>query len=209
MEGQPITFDGNSDGTWGAGRAVIDGSEPLPGWRPAASAAECGGSPNWKNLVIGSVPADVDLRTLNLCQGDHLLNLAQDPNQPDPFFVDKVEHFYTVPQEALTVTSVVDAEHLNQADPHYWDDAWLMIWHVPNVVSKVKVQQFIPAEHKLMFPDIKQPYTDRPQRYSIYNSVHLIDRPGEYAVSLFGRRRRPGPRLPVALSRASRPTNWP
>jgi len=182
-EGKSITFDGNVDGKWGGGRAVIDGSEPLAGWRPAASAEECGGNPNWQKLVIGSVPADVDLRTLNLCQGDHLLNLSQDPNQPDPFFVDKVEHFYTVPKDALTGTSVVDPAHLNQADPHYWDDAWLMIWHVPNVVSKVKVQQFIPAEHKLVFPDIKQPYTDRPQRYAIYNSVHLIDRPGEYAVS--------------------------
>jgi hypothetical protein len=182
-EGQPLVFDGNTDGAWGDGRAVIDGSEPLAGWRAAASAEECGGNPNWKHLVVGSVPADVDLRTINLCQGDYLLTLAQDPNQPDPFFMDKVEHFHKLPKEALTATSVTDPEHLNQSDAHYWDDAWLMIWHVPNVVSKVKVKEFIPAEHKLVFQDVKQPYTDRPQRYSIYNSVHLIDRPGEYAVS--------------------------
>jgi hypothetical protein len=182
-EGKSIVVDGNSDGSWGAGHAVIDGSEPLPGWRPAQSGEECRGNPRWKSLVIGSVPVHVDLRTLNLCQGDRLLTLAQDPNQPDPFFADKVEHFYTLPKEGITATSIVDPAHLSQPDAHHWDDAWLMIWHVPNVVSKVKLQQFLPAERKLVFPDIKQPYTDRPTRYAIYNSVHLIDRPGEYAVS--------------------------
>ncbi len=183
QEGKPVVFDGNTDASWGTGRAVIDGSERLPGWRAARSAEECKGNPHWRQLVIGSVPADRDLRTLNLCQGDHLLHLAQDPNQPDPFFSDKVEHFYTVPVEAVTETSVVDPEHLTQSDPHYWDDAWVMVWHVPNVVGKVKVRQFIPSEHKLVFDSIGQPYDNRPQRYSIYNSVHLIDRPGEYAVS--------------------------
>jgi len=182
-EGRPIVFDGNTDGSWGPGRAVIDGSELLPGWRAARSADECRGNPNWRNLVIGSVPADRDLRTLNLCQGDRLLHLAQDPNQPDPFFSDKVEHFYTVPLQAVTATSVVDPQHLKQSDPHHWDDAWVMVWHVPNVVGKVKVRQFIPSEHKLIFDSIQRPYNNRPQRYSIYNSVHLIDRPGEYAVS--------------------------
>jgi hypothetical protein len=36
-EGKPIVYDGNAGGGFGAGMAIIQGAEPLTGWKKAAS----------------------------------------------------------------------------------------------------------------------------------------------------------------------------
>ena len=35
---KPIVFDGNTAGTWGTGKAVIDGGDPITSWKRCASA---------------------------------------------------------------------------------------------------------------------------------------------------------------------------
>ncbi len=93
-EGQPITFDGNTAGAFGKGRAIIDGSEPLEGWK-RASADQCRGNPNWRNIWTTTVGPKAGLFTVNLCQGDRLLHIAQDPNLKDPFYQDDTKTFRT------------------------------------------------------------------------------------------------------------------
>jgi len=181
-EGQPITYDGNGDGKWGTGRAVIDGSEPVSDWTACKGADECRGNPQWQKIYWACLPKGTLPGTANLCEGEKLLWIAQNPPQPDPFYMDKIEHFYTVPNKDVTTTSIVDPEHLNQKDEHYWDDAQVMIWVQPNVTEKRAVTQFIPGENKIVFAKTNEPYRDRPEHYAIYNSVQIMARPGEYVV---------------------------
>ncbi|NIA22014.1 MAG: hypothetical protein GWP05_08660 [Anaerolineaceae bacterium] len=178
--GNPITFDGNTAGAFGTGRAIIDGSEPLTGWTRCASAAEAGGNPNWANIYYAYAPAGLNPGTANLYENNQMCWMAQDPNQPDPFFMDQISNFYTIPHENMTATSVVDPVHLNQSDPNYWNGAYVMVWGVPNVVRYQKILSFDPAENKITYEAAGSPYTDRDEHYAIYNSIHLIDTPGEY-----------------------------
>jgi len=178
---KPITYDGNRDGQWGQGRAVLQGCEPLEGWTPCQSAEDCGGNPNWKSLWWAWAPKGTASGTANLFEDGQMLFLAQDPNQPDPFFMDKIQHFYTIPCKDMTDSTIVDPARLNQKDEHYWDDAWVMIWAGPNAIYYRKINRFIPAENKITFDKLPAPpYTDRPERYALYNSIHLLDLPGEY-----------------------------
>jgi parallel beta-helix repeat protein len=92
VAGQPITFDGNTAGSFGAGRATIEGSQPVGGWRRFASAEEALGHSNWQNLVYtDEIPAKADALTIHLTQGDRLLHIAQSPApSPDLFWWDNL-----------------------------------------------------------------------------------------------------------------------
>ncbi|MFW6155490.1 MAG: right-handed parallel beta-helix repeat-containing protein [Planctomycetota bacterium] len=188
--GQPITYDGNTAGTFGTGPAVIDGSEPLTGWTPCASAADAGGNPNWQNLWYAYAPASTHANTSNLYQYDtdagaeRMCWLAQDPNQADPFFMDSISHFHRIPRENVTTTSLTDPARLTQSDPTWWDGAFVMVWRVPNLVDARTITSFDPATDTITYAELdNHPYDDRDGRYALYNHISLIDQPGEYCFS--------------------------
>lgn len=92
--GSPIVFDGNTAGTFGTGKAVIDGSKAVTGWKRCASAEEAKGNPRWQEILyadLGKVPG---WRDLNLCAGGQALPVAQDPDPSDPFFQERVGEFH-------------------------------------------------------------------------------------------------------------------
>jgi hypothetical protein len=180
-KGKPIVYDGNIDGKWGTGKAILDGSEKLTGWKKCASAEECGGNANWNKIWWTTAPPGVSAVSANLTENEKLLWLSEEPKQPDPFFMERVENFYKIPNKDMTKTSIVDPVHLNQKDEHYWDGASVVVWTTPNVAIVRKIKTFVPAENKITFDDIGgEPYRDREERYCIYNSIHLISTPGEY-----------------------------
>jgi len=168
---------------------VISGSEPLTGWVKCASPEECGNSPYWQNIYHTNIPADVVATTsiliTNLHQGNEMLWIAQEPDMPDPFFLEDIANYYEIPNQNVTQTSLVDPARLNQADAHYWDDTWALVWVSHNWVLSRKITGFIPAEHRILYDDDggNPPYTDRNERYSLYNGIALLDRPGEYSIN--------------------------
>jgi parallel beta-helix repeat protein len=131
---------------------------------------------------VARLPGSVKPGSANLCEADKLLWLAQDPNQPDPFYADKVEYFYKIPNKNMTETLIVDPARLNQKDEHAWDDAYVFLWARPNVTYKKKIIGFIPAENKIVFDKAGEPYRDREELYSLVNALPLLDKPGEYVV---------------------------
>jgi len=100
-EGRPIVFDGNTDGTWGEGRAIVDGGEALTGWRRCASAAEAGGNPRWAEIFYTDIPAPKSFRDLNLCSADRALPISQHPNPEDPFWQENMSRFWTAPAKIV------------------------------------------------------------------------------------------------------------
>ena len=107
-EGAPIVFDGNTAGTFGEGRAIVDGSELLTGWTRCTSAADCGGNPDWQSIYWTNAPADVNPFSVNLCDGDAMLSIAQDPELKDPFWDDDLSSFQPVRAPNPEVESPVE-----------------------------------------------------------------------------------------------------
>jgi len=95
-QGNLITFDGNTAGTFGRGRAIVDGGAPVTGWKRCISAEQARGNPRWKDIFHADVPTPRSWQSLNLCARDRVLPVAQDPNPSDPMFQEKVAEFHRV-----------------------------------------------------------------------------------------------------------------
>jgi hypothetical protein len=181
---KPIVYDGSS---WGSGRAIIDGSNPFTQtWTRCASAADAGNNPNWNEIFVATAPANHNFR-IPIFENGVLLNIAQDPNPPDPFFYEDTGDFRTLsisdPFTRITRTSITDPYFFNQSSDNYWDGAYIQVWRQPNVVSMVRILSFNPANYTVTFEDMGgEPYTDRDSRYAVMNHRSLIDRPGEFCV---------------------------
>ena len=178
-EGQPITFDGNSAGTFGANKAILDGSEPLAGWKPCPSAEECGGNPNWKNIFTTLAPAGLTVDDANLYQGEKMLWTAQDPNPKQPIFWDYIEGFHPFPGKQGSQTQVTDPGYFKQTDPKAWDGARIALWMQGNSVCTQKVTGYDPKAGMLTFQKIPNPLYDR-GLLTMLNSLVVLDQPGEY-----------------------------
>jgi hypothetical protein len=118
-EGQPIVLDGNADGQYGKGPAILDGAKMITDWKKVASAEQVEGNPKWQEILYADL--DVDL-TKNFTQDKFILHrdggrdsqapwqriflidgekrvlpIAQDPKPSDPFFPDLPEDFHVSP----------------------------------------------------------------------------------------------------------------
>lgn len=60
-EGKPITLDGNTAGTFGEGRAILDGARTITDWRRCASAEQVEGNARWNEIWY----ADLDVHFVN------------------------------------------------------------------------------------------------------------------------------------------------
>jgi parallel beta-helix repeat protein len=178
--GKPITLDGNSAGKFGQGRAILDGSEPVAGWKPCSSAEEADGNPNWKNIVWAPAPQGTKPMSWNLCEGDELLYLAQQPNPQDPFWMDDLESYFRVDSSACTTATIVDPR-LEELGGKKLIGGQLLFYGRPNWLSVCEITDYDPAANKITFgtgDKIEGLYPET--RYALLNHVLLIDRAGEY-----------------------------
>jgi parallel beta-helix repeat protein len=179
-EGKPITFDGNTAGTFGEGRAIVDGSEVLAGWKPCASADDCGGNPNWKQIVWTEAPADATPLNANLYQGERMLWLAQDPNPAEPHYQDRRSDFRPIAEGNHTRTTIVDPPFLTQTDKTFWDGALLAIWAKPNYTYYQKVTGFDPATHTISYERLPNAHYPKRACYAVMNHLRVLDTAGEF-----------------------------
>jgi parallel beta-helix repeat protein len=122
-EGKPITLDGNTSGTFGQGRAILDGARMITNWRRPESAAEVQGNPKWNQIMYADL--DVDLSSnfnqdrfvphrdagvalqapwqrLFLIDGERKpMPIAQVPKPSDPFYPDIPKDFYQSPHRLI------------------------------------------------------------------------------------------------------------
>ena len=115
-EGSPIVYDGNTDGGFGEGKAILDGAKMVEDWKPVESAEAVGGNPNWQQIMVADLDMDLSSnfnqnafilhrdgnadrqapwQRLFLVDGERrVLPIAQTPKPSDPFFPDLPEDFY-------------------------------------------------------------------------------------------------------------------
>jgi hypothetical protein len=185
----PIVYDGNSQGTFGNGRAVIDGADPITGWQRVASQAEARGNPDWQNLWVARIADDIDVFTANLTQGDQLMALARDPQLNDPFFMDEMSTMRNVLAPAVQHAEdeshswYVDPRVFTQQDPEYWRGAYMVLWVHDNRIRYIRVLDYDPAEHRIRTEHLRsQQQPGERGRFAMINVLGAIARPGDYFV---------------------------
>jgi hypothetical protein len=178
-------YDGNTSNTFGTGRAVIDGSEPLAGWTACLSAEDCGGNTNWGSLFKAAMGTNDSVFTANMYEDDQMLWPAQDPNVTDPFFPDNLAAYIPINSDQVTRTSLTDTNTFTQADPNHYRGCYLRLWGNPNVVRIIPITGYVPGEHKITFADTgaNSLYSDTTVYYALVNHLSDLDSPGEFAVN--------------------------
>lgn len=180
-EADPIVYDGNSEGTFGGGRAIVDGGEVIEGWRKCATREEAGGSPHWEKIYRAEVPAEVLAFpfSLNLYEKDIPGILARSPNIDDPYAVrDLANHYVTdSPAEVGPTSTDVNSRH-GALPADFADSGWVSIWIFGNMVAQKKI---ISVEGSTISYDEVKPHRNA-GKYALWNHPCLIDQPGEYAV---------------------------
>lgn len=118
-EGKPITLDGNTAGTFGEGRAILDGAHMITDWHRCQSAEQVQGNPRWNEIMHADL--DVDLssnfehgrfvahrdaggarqapwqRLFLIDGGRRVMPIAQRPRPSDPFYPDLPGDFFHTP----------------------------------------------------------------------------------------------------------------
>ena len=90
---KPIIFDGNTDGTFGEGMAIIDGSAPLSDWQQCKSASDAEGNEHFKEIWYTDVPYKGNWRGLNLLGAKVPMHVSQHPNPSDPLYQERVSAY--------------------------------------------------------------------------------------------------------------------
>jgi len=177
-DGDPIVYDGNTAGTFGTGRAIIDGSVELTGWTQCASADEADGNPNWQQIYWTYAPVGTTAFNQAFFEDDGLLHPAQDPNVFDPFYHDNLAHFLT--HDAYTDTSITDYDYFTDPDPTYWDgSSYIYIHGGNNAVIRKRVTGYLPATQTIVFEPMGTQFYST---YAMVNSLKILDVPGEFVV---------------------------
>ncbi|NLF32925.1 MAG: hypothetical protein GX591_18820 [Planctomycetes bacterium] len=176
--GRPIVYDGNTAGTFGQGRAVIDGSTSLTEWTPCSGPEDADGNPHWAEIHWTCVPAGTTAFNQAYFEEDGLLHPAQDPNIADPFYHDNVSEFLT--HDACTDTSITDADYFTDPDPATWDGSTYMYIHGGNnAVIRRRVTGYDPAGRTIFFEPLGEPFYTT---YAMVNALKILDTPGEFVI---------------------------
>jgi parallel beta-helix repeat protein len=80
--GKPIVLDGNADGRYGEGRAILDGAAMITDWQSVDSAEMVGGNQKWKDILYADL--DVDLSS-NFSQDSFVLHRDKKQNKQAPW----------------------------------------------------------------------------------------------------------------------------
>ena len=177
-KGQPIVYDGNTEGKFGQGKAIIQGGEPVTGWRKVASAEEVEQNPHWQKLYYTYLDGQPHLLQFRALRGRRLPRRRSGPEARRSLLLrpsGRLPDFAKADKESL-----VDAEYFTAADPDYYAGAYLALHIQPNYVCCQAITGYVPAEHKVTYKPHGQGVYRGIQRYALLNSLKILSRPGEY-----------------------------
>ena len=187
-EGSPIIFDGNTEGKFGSGRAIIQGGEAVGGWKKCANADEALGNPEWAHLwYTDEVPANADPYLINLSQGEKAMHIAVFPCS-DALAVWNDAQLALKPAE-LPDTS--NKEEHSFADPYFkqasadaWNGAYIGLRAGRNIFYLSPVTKFDPSAQRIYYKGITARYYPdlAMQRFTLLNAPEVLTRPGQYVL---------------------------
>lgn len=169
-----IVLDGNSSGTFGKGKAIIDGSEQLSGWSP------CSLNQVSVKLFCTKLPTNAKPLALNLYEGLSKSVMARIPTPTDYYETDNLDEFFSAAPANISPGTISDSQNLGGLDGGA-SSAMINIWGGSNRLFLKKISKL--GSGAVSF-DAVPTYTDRPTRYSIVNHPAALDKPGEYYVDM-------------------------
>ena len=184
-----ITYKGDA---WPEGeKAIIEGTDILPGTVQACTFGEGGSNPNWQNIFCIDIPtdftvddpADFTLFTRRFFDTQTSLWVSRDPNMPEPYWEDDYLSYNPISNSEMTLTSITDPSYFTQPNADYWDGSYIMMHVNPNSIATQKVTGYDPTTSTIYYDTLHDGavYDDlRNQYYSMINHIDLIDFPGEY-----------------------------
>lgn len=209
---RPLILDGNSDGTFGEGPAILDGGRQIEGWEPVRNAGQARGNPRWREMYTARIPVDIapnlshravvlhrkappaqrpPWQRVILIDGSHgVLPIAQIPKPADPFYPDLPADFYVSPQRLQAGgggewSELLDPERLTDTDPEAYNHMILGVHGGNNHVYFANVQGFDPERGALRIPAFTAS-TYEVTRWALYNAPELIANPGEWSIQAEG-----------------------
>ncbi|PTY02253.1 hypothetical protein DB346_09050 [Verrucomicrobia bacterium LW23] len=209
---KPITYDGNTAGKFGTGRAILDGGAVITGWKPVPSADEVKGNPKWKQIFFADIGIDVTSNTKHdkvvvhrqqppdvqapwqrvmLSDGDKkILPIAQHPKPKDDFFPDLPRDFFKSPTKLelnkdANTTVLTDTERFTSSDANYFDGTMVGIHAGNNHVYFADIKSYNPDTKQITFPLHKGEIYGT-TTYALYNSPRYIENPGEWTIKALG-----------------------
>jgi len=207
--GKPITLDGNTAGTFGQGRAILDGGTVIENWQRVQSPEDAGGNARWQEIFFADIDMDLSSnfqhgefvvhrqvppdrqapwQRLILFDGESgLLPIAQFPKPSDVFYPDIPRDFQISPHRLEIdkdkgITRLKDEEKLAGRDSGWYDGMFIGVHGGNNHVYFAVIKSYDPEARQLTLPEFK-PSTYDQTRYVFYNSVRLIEQPGEWSVT--------------------------
>jgi hypothetical protein len=187
---KPIIFDGNTDGSFGDGMAIIDGSAPLSNWQVCKSKSDADGNEHFKEIWYTDVPYKGNWRGLNLLGAKVPMHVSQHPNPADPLYQERVSEYTRskTPMKRVDKTlTFSDPENLSGKPDDYYKGMGLCFHGGHNAAVHVNVLSFDSKTQTITtnsFTDMVSKgklYKDG-LKYCFFNSVKIIDQAGEYAM---------------------------
>jgi hypothetical protein len=172
-EGQNIVLDGNTAGTFGTGRAILDMGDPLTGWKSE------GGN-------LWSVPwplANATPEGLQLYQGDSLVYVAQlpTPTNPEQPTNTSLDNMYVA--DNMTTTTITAPAVFNTilAGVKLIGQARLRIWHADNRITVRTVVAYDAGTGTVTLDSAISPYPSAGNwRFSVFNHPACLVQPAQF-----------------------------
>lgn len=176
-----VMLDGSS---WGAARAIIDGSDAVTGVRRCQSAAECFDNPHWQSLWRADIPATASWDN-TLFVNDIPMQVSQWPAVVAQD-ASNVSRFQTIPRAAYADLLAGTIAHglppgMAAGTPV------LALWNRPNEIGFTPDVRITGSGLEFVGADWSSadfnPYPDRDNRFAIQNAPGQVNRPGLSAIS--------------------------
>lgn len=182
--GNPITFDGNTAGTFGTGPAIFTGADHVTTWTQCTSSADAGGAADWSNCykAIRVTPWADDPFMVNLFYDSVRGQVARFPNGVDPLYWDNADAGYT----PLALTEITDTTITlpatfvpTPAPGQTWPDAWVGNRNTSNLISLRPIASVSGDGTVLTFATAVTPRTSL-NSFALFNDGKVLDQRGEY-----------------------------
>lgn len=187
---KPLIYDGNTENSYGNGPAIIDGSYPITEWQRCKSAEEASGNPQFADIWYTDMNYQGSWRGLNLLGPEVPMAISQHPNPADPLFQESMKTFS---RARMAIQRGKDGMHFSDPDnlagkpDDYYKDMGFCFHGGHNMACYLTVTGFDANTQTLkttLFTDKmtgNKTYQDG-TTYCFFNSVKILDQPGEYAM---------------------------
>ena len=167
-----IVYDGNSEGSFGVGMAIIDGSEKINNWKRGEDVLGL-------ESYYTELASNVNGYHLNLYQGNKKVILAQAPQPQNYYRIDDINEYYELKSDLIKRGFIDFSNDYNTLSNDDWSGVRLLIRGRANRVYDTKAITFDLVSKIIQYEPVPLG-TKGDLKYAIRNHISALDSTGEY-----------------------------